>query len=79
VPDQQSRYVDEQNEGIAASPTDGTLVRVAPLVLKTPTGAVREFRSSGPCIGGCEHQPGTPLPPDHYSHSYIPKWTRREP
>ena len=68
-PNGASRKIDEANEYLKQNPDDTFVLQFAPVVIKTPTGAVREFRSSGRCSGptGCQHRAGTPFPTDHYS------------
>lgn len=67
-PDERSETLDQQNEGIGSNTADQALADKAPMIIKTPTGAIREIWAPGGCTPpmGCEREPGTPFPSWHY-------------
>ncbi len=44
-PDEFSAKINSINEGIAQNPADISLSKAAPMVLKTPSGAIKVFRN----------------------------------
>jgi len=67
TPDEGARPFDEANEYIQGNGVDRAIAEKAPLIIKTPTGAIRQFGGECDTDRGCQLQAGTPFPEDYYS------------
>lgn len=69
-PGSRAQQDDEDNEHIGTNDDDKDLAEIAPLIIKTPTGAIRQFGGGCNNNPGCELQAGAPFPDHYYSRNY---------